>query len=151
MANSASLAVARERRADLAAAERAQSVSKLQTALRSSSPLSSLTTLVDDHEKLHFPESDTPMEPSTRQTRSAKRKSDVRSDLSESDEPPKKPAKNKPGPKPKAKEITPRPGTSCDEWGLRTLGIVCVIRPSGTTEKSYRLKLFLDTRGFQCC
>jgi hypothetical protein len=112
MSNPASLKAARKKAAK--ASTRAQAVSKLQTALgTSSSPLPSDDDSNSTHSTpLAFPDSDTPMAdpsddetPSTvRQTRS-KRKSDKISDGSEVEDAvgPAKPAKKKPGPKPTAK------------------------------------------------
>ncbi|KAJ7122385.1 hypothetical protein C8R44DRAFT_981519 [Mycena epipterygia] len=108
MPSKASLAAARDRKRDLASADRAQAVTRLQASLRvslSPAPGSDHT----DTGPLTFPESATPMEPPSdeentvptdRITRSKKRKSDAVSDVSDAEEAVK--PKKKSGPKPKA-------------------------------------------------
>ncbi|KAJ7609312.1 hypothetical protein DFH06DRAFT_1376354 [Mycena polygramma] len=120
MANEKTLTAAREarleRRQAIAAETRAQAVSKLQESLISS-PLTTSSVPgrlapADDFDPLDFPDSDTPMAPpsddgsekAAPDTRSrTKRKSNVVSDASDVEVPVAKPARKKPGPKPKGK------------------------------------------------
>jgi hypothetical protein len=116
MANSRTLATARKNKKDqLAAEDRAQSVARLQAAavLLPCSPLSS----DHDTEPLDFPASDTVMAPvsdtddivvsSSRAGRKRKSGAALLSDMSDDDvDVPVKPARKKPGPKPKVRAIS---------------------------------------------